>query len=243
MRFQPGCLISDQRVARGMALVQAIARELVDRIEQFVRFFGRDVVAAATLDEARALRVHFRLDLLAHRPPEQIGFAERVTGEHLRRLHHLFLVNEDAVGLAQQILEQWMRVSNLGPPILAVAEHRNVVHRAGSIERDEGNDVAERGRTDTRQRPPHAFGFELENTDCVAALEQLVDRRVVPRQRVKIDFDALLSEQPLGFLENGQRLQTEEVKLHQSRCLDIFHVELGDRHVRARISVERHELV
>ncbi len=34
----------------------------------------------------------------------------------------------------------------------------------------------------------------------------------------------------------------EEVELHQPGLLDIFHVELGDRHVRARIAVHRHQL-
>ena len=60
---------------------------------------------------------------------------------------------------------------------------------------------------------------------------------------VEIDRDALQREQALGFLEHRQGLQPEEVELHQPRRLDIFHVELGDRHVRARIAVERDELV
>ena len=98
-------------------------------------------------------------------------------------------------------------------------------------------------RLHRRQRAAHAFGFDLEHADRVAALEQIVDRGVVPRQRAEIDLDALLGEQPLAFLEHRQRLQPEEVELHQARGLDIFHVELRDRHVRARIAVERDELV
>ena len=46
-----------------------------------------------------------------------------------------------------------------------------------------------------------------------------------------------------AFLQHRQRLEAEEVELHQPRRLDIFHVELGDRHVRARIAVERDQLV
>ncbi len=42
--------------------------------------------------------------------------------------------------------------------------------------------------------------------------------------------------------QHGQRLQAEEVELHQPRLLDPFHVELGDRHVGFRIAVERHQL-
>ena len=43
-------------------------------------------------------------------------------------------------------------------------------------------------------------------------------------------------------IEHGERLQAEEVELHQSRGFDPFHVELGHRHQRFRIAVERHEL-
>ena len=39
--------------------------------------------------------------LLAHRAAQQVGAAERVAGEHLRDLHDLFLVQDHAVGRAQ----------------------------------------------------------------------------------------------------------------------------------------------
>ena len=54
------------------------------------------------------------------------------------------------------------------------------------------------GRT-ADERAPHAFGFQLEHADRVAALEQLVDRWIVPRQRAEVDVDALLGEQALGL--------------------------------------------
>ena len=97
------------------------------------------------------------------------------------------------------LFEQRMRIFDRRAAVLAVAEHRDVVHRARAVERDERDDVAETGRPDAGKRAPHAFGFELEHADGVAALEQLVDRRVVPRQRVEIDLDALLGEQALAL--------------------------------------------
>ena len=44
-----------------------------------------------------------------------------------------------------------------------------------------------------------------------------------------------------GDVEHGERLEAEEVELHQARLLHPFHVELGDRHVGFRIAVERHQ--
>ena len=58
----------------------------------------------------------------------------------------------------------------------------------------------------------------------------------------EVDLDAAPADQLRRPVEHGQRLQAEEVELHQPRLLDPFHVELGDRHVRARIAVERHQL-
>ena len=104
VRLQPGGLIGEQRIGGGVALVEAVAGELVDQVEQLVGLWRIDVVCRATLDEARALGVHFRLDLLAHGAAQQVGFAERIAGQHLRGLHHLFLIDEDAVGFGEDRL-------------------------------------------------------------------------------------------------------------------------------------------
>ena len=243
MRLQPRRLIGEQRIGGGVALVEAIAGELVDQVEQFVRLgLGDAVHLGAALDEDRALRVHLRLDLLAHRAAQQIGAAEREAGEDLRRLHHLFLVDEDAVGLGQDRFEQVVRIDDRLGALLAAAEARDIVHRAGAVERDERDDVAEIGRAHRAQRAAHALRFELEHADRVALLEQFVDRLVVPQQGVEIDGDAALGEQLHRLLEHRQGLEAEEVELHQPRALDVLHVELGDGHVRPRVAVERHEL-
>ena len=136
-----------------------------------------------------------------------------------------------------------MRIFDRLLTVLAAAEHRDVVHRAWPIERVEGDDVLEPRRLHRRQRPAHAFGFDLEHADRVAALKQVVHGRVVPRQRAEIDLHALFGEQTPALFQYRQRLEAEEVELHQPRRLDIFHVELSHRHVRPRVAVERNQLV
>ena len=44
------------------------------------------------------------------------------------------------------------------------------------------------------------------------------------------------------LLDHRQRLEAEEVELHQARLLDVFHRVLGDQHLGARVAVERHDL-
>ena len=58
--------------------------------------------------------------------------------------------------------------------------------------------------------------------------------RSISMPRARDEFD--------GGVEHGERLQAEEVELHQPRLLHPFHVELGDRHVGFRIAVERRQL-
>ena len=61
-------------------------------------------------DEALALLVHLGADLLAHRPAQQVGLAERVPGDLLRDGHDLLLVHDQAVGLPQDRLQRLPRI-------------------------------------------------------------------------------------------------------------------------------------
>src|ERR1700733_4739846 len=58
-----------------------------------------------TLKEALALLRHFLKLLLAHRAAQDVGVAQGVTRELARDLHDLFLVKDNAVGLAKDFLE------------------------------------------------------------------------------------------------------------------------------------------
>ena len=101
-----GGLIGDQRVGRGVGFVEAVAGELGHELEDVLGAAAVDAVGDGALDEARFLLRHLLLDLLAHGAAQQIGLAEREAGQDLRDLHHLLLVDDDAVGLLQDRLDQ-----------------------------------------------------------------------------------------------------------------------------------------
>ena len=117
----------------------------------------------------RALLLHLGADLLAHGAAQQVGVAERVAGHHLRDLHHLFLVDDDAEGLLQDRLEHRMQVFRLFVAMLARAIGRDVRHRTRAIQRHQRDDVLEAVGPHVDQRPPHALAFHLEHADHVAA--------------------------------------------------------------------------
>ena len=190
-----GGLVGDQRIGRGVALVEAVFGEALEQIEDRVRVRAVDAALGRALDEVLALRLHLRADLLAHRAAQQIGLAERIAGEDLRGLHHLFLIDDDAEGLAQDRLELGMDVFRLLVAVLARAIGRDVRHRAGPVERDQRDDVLETVGLHVEQRAAHALTFQLEDADRLGARQQLVGLRVVERDRREIELDAALLEQ------------------------------------------------
>jgi hypothetical protein len=135
----------------------------------------------------------------------------------------------------------FVRVFDALQPVLAPPEQRDVVHRAGPVERDERDDVAEVGRLHRRQRAPHPFRFQLEHAHRIADWSSRYIG-IVPRQRGQVDRDPALAQQVHRLAQHRQRLEAKEVELHQPQILDMLHVELGHRHVRTRIAVERDEL-
>jgi hypothetical protein len=70
-----GRLVADQRIGGGVALVEAVACELVDLIEDRRGPVLLDAVLLRALDEVLALGIHLGLDLLAHGAAQQVGAA------------------------------------------------------------------------------------------------------------------------------------------------------------------------
>ena len=138
--------------------------------------------SAAPATKPRALRVHLGLDLLAHGAAQQIGFAERIAGEILRDLHHLLLIDDDAVGLLQDRLEARGGDIRALLAVLARAIGRDIRHRPRTVERDQRDNILEAVRPHVDQRAPHALTFHLEHADHVAARQHVVGLGVVERQ-------------------------------------------------------------
>src|SRR5262249_56376539 len=120
---------------------EAVIGEACEQFEDRFRLPALDVALDAAGYESTALLLHLATDLLSHRPAQQIGFAERVAGKDLSRLHHLLLIDDDAEGLAQDRLELGMDVVRLLHAVLARTIRGDVGHRARTIERNQRDDV------------------------------------------------------------------------------------------------------
>ena len=242
VRLHVGGLVGHQRVGRGMALVEAVFGEAFEQVENRVRLIARDAVPHRAFDKDRALLLHLFSDFLAHRAAKKIGLAQCEAGKQLRRLHHLFLVDDDAEGFLQDGLEFWMDVIRLFDAVLAQTISRDIRHRAGPIKCHQRDDVLEPVRTHVEQRPPHALTFQLEDADRFRARQKFVGFPVVERNGRQIERDATRFQKIDRLAQNRERLQAEEVEFDQTRLLHPFHVELGHRHIGFRIAIKRYEL-
>ena len=182
MRLQPRGLVRHQRIGGGVRLVEAVAGEFFHQVEDGVGLVAGQAVLRRALAELGALLRHLLDVFLAHRAAQQIGAAERVAADDLRHLHHLLLIDHDAVGLLQDRLDARVGIFHFLAAVLARDEAGDQVHRAGAVQRHQRDDVLEAVGLGILEHALHAGGFELEHGDGLRLLQQLVRLRVVQRQ-------------------------------------------------------------
>ena len=85
-------------------------------------FFSGKPFRYRAAHEALALLGHLLQLLFAHRAAQQIGIAQRVARQQVRDLHHLLLVQDDAVGFLQQLLQLGHFVCHRLAPVLTIDE-------------------------------------------------------------------------------------------------------------------------
>ena len=124
-----------------MRFIETVACKLLHQIENFIGLGLHNAVLLSTRAEDTAMLGHLLGFFLTHRTAQQIRATERVAAQNLCSLHHLLLIDHDAVGLTQHIGHQRMRILNLLAPMLARHEAGNQVHRARAIQRVERNQI------------------------------------------------------------------------------------------------------
>ncbi len=99
MHLQPGGVVGQERIGSGMGLVKAIAGKLLHQVEYFVGFVFQNIVFGRPIAEYLPMLGHLIGVFFTHRTAQHVGAAKRVATQNLCRLHHLLLVDHDAVGL------------------------------------------------------------------------------------------------------------------------------------------------
>ena len=99
MRFQPRRLVRHQAIRRGVGFVEAVTGEFFYQVEN-VTGNSASMLLSRTFNETASLLGHFFRFFLTHGATQHVRTTEGVTGHDLGNLHHLFLIQDDAVGRA-----------------------------------------------------------------------------------------------------------------------------------------------
>jgi len=156
---------------------EAVGREFFNQLVQCFRFRLVDpMILMAAIHELDAIFFHHVFFLFAHRLAQTICFAQRETRELIGDLHHLFLIQNDAVSLLQNILQLRQFVADLGFSVFAVDEivDHAALNRPWAIQRVQRGQILNSRRLVAPQYVAHAVRFELENRRGVAAREKFV---------------------------------------------------------------------
>ena len=215
MRFQPSGLEREHRVARRVGLGEGVARELLHLIEDVVgNAPGRRRRRPVPAKNMVRMVAHFRRLFLRHGATQQIRLAERKTGESLRHVHHLLLIEHHAVGRPERVRQRRMREYDRRLAVLArdVVVHRPGLQRPRAIQRHQGDEVVDGVRQQAADEFLHSFRFKLEYRGRLPGLQHLEGTRVIERQRLRLHV-RLAPRGALGVdgadrpVDDGERLE------------------------------------
>ena len=138
-------LVREQRVRGRVRLVEAVAGEVRQQVEDLAGLLLRQLVLDGPVHEAIALRGHDLGVLLAHGLAQHVGFAHREAADVAGHAHDLFLVRDHPVRVAEDRLHLRHHVRDLLAPVATVHE---AVDDAGAerprpVQRVEGDQVVE----------------------------------------------------------------------------------------------------
>ncbi|OQC27920.1 MAG: hypothetical protein BWX71_01111 [Deltaproteobacteria bacterium ADurb.Bin072] len=223
-------LIGDQCIRRGMGLVEPIIGELLHEVEDLPGLVPVHAALHGPRHEDLPLGGHLLADLLAHGAPEKVRLAQRVARHLLGDLHDLLLVDDDAVGLLQDLLQEGMGVINVLPAVSPVHIGWDEVHGSRPVQCHGSDDVLELLRLELPEHASHARAFELEHARCVAVADELVGEPVVEGYCRDVQVDSLGPQDVNGLCDDGERLEAQHIELDKAHALDALHVVLADEH-------------
>src|ERR1044072_1211623 len=122
MRFQISRLEGEIRIRDAMAAIESVIGELGHQRENLFRLLLLDATFDRALDELLFVNGHLLALLLAHRATHEVGFAKCIAGKLLRELHYLLLVDDDAVGVVQDLFHLRHEIANGFLAVVALDE-------------------------------------------------------------------------------------------------------------------------
>ena len=261
VRLEPTGLVGHHRIGRRVRFVETVVGELFQKVENLRGFFLIHPVFRGTCLELGAFCVHRLFDLFTHGAAQQVSATKAIARHDLSDLHHLFLINDDALSFGKDMINRRMNGFKFFATVFHIAIGRDVFHRTRTIQRHKRDDILDTGRLHLAKRRHHARTFNLEHRNRFRSGIEVVCRLIVQRDQVDLVHPALwriielapircdvqitsrFENQVHRGLNNRQCFQTEEVEFDQASLFHPFHVELSCGHIGPWILIERHQLI
>src|SRR5680860_745690 len=142
--LQIGGAIGNQRVARGMRLVERVVPRFFHEVPKVINGLGSCAVLLSSLSELGLQPLQDGSDLLANTLAEIIRFRRGKAGDTLGDLHELFLIDSHAVCRAKHRLQPRIHVLHSFGVALVPDKLWDVLHRTRTIEGHQGNQIIKR---------------------------------------------------------------------------------------------------
>src|SRR5699024_9702511 len=164
-----------------------------------------------------------------------VGLAKRVAGNLLGNRHDLFLIDDQAVSHAKNVLK-WLgqlRVNrrNLLQPVFTqcVVVVRVCTHRSRTIQSQCRGNVFKVIGTHQLQQGAHRATVELEHTQGVSTCQELIRCFVIEIKTLKIEGEVSVQLDVLHRIrDHGEVPQSQEVHFDQAQRFSGWVVKLSD---------------
>ena len=149
MRLQIGREVRDDAVRGGVRLVERVVGERHENIPEGRNGLGRETALGHSGGERCKFFVENFLLFLSHGSPKVVCLGERVSGNSLSNLHHLLLVNDQAVGRVENVGQRFRELAvNRSDGLHSLFAERVIGvrlgrHGTGAIERKHGRNIIE----------------------------------------------------------------------------------------------------
>ena len=170
-----------------MRLVEAVGSEFFDQVEDLTRDLLRRPQSSGPIRELLLQGGHEVLVFLSHRPPHQVGLRQCEAGDIAPDLHHLLLIDDHAVRLAQNGFQLRIKVRDLLRAVFACDKIADHFHWSGAVQGVHRHKIGNARRLELSQPVLHPGRFKLEEGDRVPAGKQVECFRVVFRQGIQIE--------------------------------------------------------
>ena len=146
VRLEERRLRGNHGIVGGVGAVKAVPREKFDIPPHSFSGIGGNALLCRAFQEHLLVFLHQVLDLLGDGLADAISFTRFVSRHRHSDLHNLFLVNDNTVGVVQNIGQNRMAELDFLLAVHPADVGRNVLHWAGAVKRQHGDDVLELAR-------------------------------------------------------------------------------------------------